>query len=240
MHGAVMLEVQISAKAFPSPGRPDRQILRDIVFSAGQGEILALLGPSGIGKSTILRIVLGLDRDFQGSARMSPHRPGVMFQEPRLAPWLTVEENLRLVQPSADVAALLREVLLPDAAKLLPSALSLGMARRVALARALAIDPRVFVLDEPFASLDQNLAAALGRRLADRVAKDGTLVLLSTHDVNQALAMATRVLVLSGEPATLSADIAVPGRTDPAAIGRLRQDMLARFAFLGSQDMAPA
>ena len=239
MPGDAMLDVHIDAKVFPSPGHgAARQILRDVAFRAVQGEVLAILGPSGMGKSTILRICIGIDRDFQGSVHLPPGKLSVMFQEPRLLPWLTVEENLWLVQPGLDVAAVLREVLLPSVEKSLPSALSLGMARRVALARALAVDPKILVLDEPFASLDQSLGNALGARIADRALRHDTLVLLSTHDVDQALAMATRILVLADDPATLSADIAVPSRRAGAETSRLRQDLLMRFAFLGSQEMA--
>jgi ABC-type nitrate/sulfonate/bicarbonate transport system ATPase subunit len=237
MLGVAMLEVQIRAKDFRSSRGVTRQVLRDVAFGAVPGEVLALLGPSGIGKSTILRIMLGLEREFEGSVRLPPGRLGVMFQEPRLLPWLSVEDNLRLVQPNdipaPDIAALLGDVLLPPVQKLLPSALSLGMARRVALARALAVDPAILVLDEPFASLDQNLAAALGARIVDRVQRHRTLVLLSTHDVDQTLAMATRILVLANEPATLVADILVPAHDNDTAIGRLRQDLLTRFTFLG-------
>jgi ABC-type nitrate/sulfonate/bicarbonate transport system ATPase subunit len=235
---ASVLEVRIRGKEFVSPNQSVRQILGDVAFRAAGGEVLVLLGPSGVGKSTVLRIVVGLDRDFAGSVRLSPGRLGVMFQEPRLPPWLTVEQTLRLVQPAADVAGLLRDVMLPDAQRLLPSALSLGMAQRVALARALAVDPQVLVLDEPFASLDRSLAAALGKRLVDRVVRHDTLVLLSTHDVDQALTMATRILVLSGEPAGLAADIAVPARSDVDAMHRFRKDLLARFTFLNNQEAA--
>ena len=231
-----MLDVQIISKQFRSSRGAARQILRGVAFSAEPGEILALLGPSGIGKSTILRIILGLDQDFKGSVRPLPTKTGVMFQEPRLLPWLSVEENLRLVYPDGapppDIAALLDEVMLPPVRTLLPSALSLGMARRVALARALAVDPELLVLDEPFASLDHSLAAALSTRIIKRVRRLGTLVLLSTHDADQALAMASRILVVAGEPATLVADIDAPPRGDTAAIGRLHQDLLARFTFL--------
>jgi NitT/TauT family transport system ATP-binding protein len=233
-----MLDVRIRAKAFRSSRGPARQILRDIAFSATRGEMLVLLGPSGIGKSTILRIVLGLDRDFEGHITLPPTRLGVMFQEPRLLPWLSVEENLRLAlpdnAPTPNIAALLADVLLPPVRTSLPSALSLGMARRVALARALAVDPGILILDEPFASLDQNLAAALGARLAERVRQQRTLVLLSTHDLDHALATATRILVISGEPATLAADIPLP--LDGTAISRLRGDLLTRFTFLRRKD----
>jgi NitT/TauT family transport system ATP-binding protein len=232
-----MLEVTIRSKDFLPARGAARPVLRDIAFQSGTGEVLALLGPSGIGKSTALRIILGLDRDFIGSVRLPPGRLGVMFQEPRLLPWLSVEANLLLVQPDGvpapDVAALLDQVMLPPVRAMMPSSLSLGMARRVALARALAVDPAVLVLDEPFASLDQGLAAGLGARIADRARRCGTLVLLSTHDVDQALATANRILVLAGEPGTLAADIVVPPTGDAAAIERLRQDLLARFTFLG-------
>jgi ABC-type nitrate/sulfonate/bicarbonate transport system ATPase subunit len=233
-----MLEVKIRAKEFRSSRGDTRQILRDVAFTAAPGEVLALLGPSGIGKSTILRVTLGLDRDFEGSVQLPPGRLGVMFQEPRLLPWLSVEDNLRLVlsadAPAPDIVALLNEVLLPPIPNLLPSALSLGMARRVALARALVVDPAMLVLDEPFASLDQSLATTLGVRIADRVRRRGTLVLLSTHDIDQALAMSTRVLVIAGEPASLVENIPVPRREDDAtANAGLRQSLLSRFSFLG-------
>lgn len=229
-----MLELQIHSKRFS----PEKDILRDIKFSARTGEILALLGPSGIGKSTILRIVAGLDQNFDGSVRKPPGRLGIMFQEPRLPPWLTVAGNLRLVRPDADVPALLREVMLPGAEQALPSSISLGMARRVALARAFAVDPDLLVLDEPFASLDQSLATTLGQRVVDRATRDGTTILLSSHDLDQALAVATRVLVLGEQPATLKADLPVPPRDDAFALRDLRRDLLGRFAFLGTMDTA--
>jgi ABC-type nitrate/sulfonate/bicarbonate transport system ATPase subunit len=232
-----VLDVQIRSKAFPSTGVAGRQILRNVCFSAARGEILALLGPSGIGKSTVLRIVLGLDPMFEGSIRRPPGRMGVMFQEPRLLPWLSVEENLLLVRPAGapalDIAPLLDDVLLPPVAKAMPGELSLGMARRVALARALAVDPETLVLDEPFASLDINLAAALGARIANRVRRRGMMVLMSTHDVDQALAIASRILVVANDPATLVTDVAVPDRDDALAIGQLHRNLLTRFTFLG-------
>ncbi|MGD0109542.1 MAG: ATP-binding cassette domain-containing protein [Rhodopila sp.] len=239
MHGEAMLDVRLQIKAFASldngPGAP---VLRNIEFCALPGEVVAILGHSGIGKSTLLRICIGLDRDFVGSVRMPPGKLGVMFQEPRLLPWLTVEENLRLVQPALDVSAVLEEVLLPGVEKVLPSALSLGMARRVALARALAVYPNTLVLDEPLASLDRSIAAALGARIAERATRHGVLVILSTHDLDQALAMASRIIVLADNPATLSADIVVPAGDAAGETSRLREHLLTKFTFLGSQEMA--
>ena len=206
-------------------------VLGPVAFEAAPGEVLAIFGPSGTGKSTLLRIVLGLDPAFEGTVLRPPGPPGVVFQEPRLAPWLSVAANLRLVAPSLDgaaMAALLGTLGLGGTERMRPAALSLGMQRRVALARALAIRPDWLVLDEPFASLDPGLAGALGAIVARRARESGAIVLLATHELDQALALASRILVLSGRPAQLAADIAVP-RGDRAA---LRAELLGRFAFL--------
>ncbi|MGI4978505.1 MAG: ATP-binding cassette domain-containing protein [Janthinobacterium lividum] len=219
--------------ASPSPRRNgDLPVLGPVAFDAGPGEVLAVFGPSGTGKSTLLRIVLGLDPAFEGSVARPPGPAGVVFQEPRLAPWLDVAANLRLVAPDLDAAAtaaLLAPLGLAGTERMRPSALSLGMQRRVALARALAIRPQWLVLDEPFASLDPGLATTLGAIVARHARDTGAIVLLATHELDQALALATRILVLSGRPATLAADIAVPS-ADRAS---LRADLLSRFAFLG-------
>ena len=207
-------------------------VLGPVAFDAAAGEVLAIFGPSGTGKSTLLRIVLGLDRAFEGSVAPPPGPAGVVFQEPRLAPWLDVAANLRLVAPSLDAAAIAAQLAplgLAGTERMRPAALSLGMQRRVALARALAIRPQWLVLDEPFASLDPGLAAALGAIVARHARDTGAIVLMATHELDQALTLATRILVLSGRPATLAADIAVPAGDRSA----LRAELLVRFAFLG-------
>jgi ABC-type nitrate/sulfonate/bicarbonate transport system ATPase subunit len=234
MRGDAALELCITEKVFGT-----QPVLRDVGFTAGQGEILALFGPSGAGKSTTLRITLGLDHEFVGHVRRPDCRLGVMFQEPRLLPWLSVAENLRLVvrEDVSDekIAALLAGVgLSTTAGALLPGKLSLGMARRTALARALVVDPGFLVLDEPFASLDPQLTAQLGGVVARRARENAVTVLLATHELEQALAIADRILVLSGFPATLQADIVVPDRQDTAAIEALRRALPARFPFLES------
>ena len=125
-------------------------------------------------------------------------RIGVVFQEPRLLPWLTAAENLRLVVtegvPEPNIRTLLAAVGIPEAGALHPAALSLGMARRVAVARALAVDPAMLVLDEPFVSLDRRLGTLLGTLLTTRARRQCTLVLVAMHDLEHALAMADRDL----------------------------------------------
>jgi len=225
MPGADVLQVAIEAKAYGG-----RRVLERVRFSARPGEVLALLAPSGTGKTTALRIIVGLDRDFRGSVVRPWGRIGTVFQEPRLLPWMDVAANLRLVEPALTdrgVADLLAMVGLQDCAEKLPKSLSLGMARRVALARALAVQPRLLVMDEPFASLDARLAAQLGREVTVHARRAGAIVVLATHDLDQALAIADRVLVLEGHsPAVLGADLPVPGLLAPA----LRE----RYPFLGS------
>jgi NitT/TauT family transport system ATP-binding protein len=230
-----MFEARIDRKFFIAPDGARRQVLRDIHIAIAPGEVIALLGSSGIGKSTTLRILLGLDPAFDGERQHRDGRIGVVFQDPRLLPWLTVADNLRLVvtdtMPRPDITALLRMVRLPNAAGLYPRQLSLGMARRAALARALAVSPELLVLDEPFASLDPQLAKALADVVGRWTRDTGAAVLLATHDLAQALQLASRVLVLAGTPATLAADVPVPANSDPATRAALQADLAARFPF---------
>jgi len=236
------LLVRIETKSYPDPSGRRREVLRDAAFTGGAGEIIALLAPSGAGKTTTLRIVLGLDRDFVGEVRCSPERIGVMFQEPRLLPWLTVEANVRLVARGdttgadiEEIVSLLSAVGLAGTERLHPKALSLGMARRVALVRALLGHPLLLVLDEPFASLDRKSAAALMGLITQTARHDGALVLFTTHDLDQALGFADRLLLLAGQPARLAADCptrAEPQSQDGTLLPGLREQLLIRFPFL--------
>jgi ABC-type nitrate/sulfonate/bicarbonate transport system ATPase subunit len=238
MPGVGGIDLSIAVKRVPTPNGAERTVLRDVRLAAGPGQIVALLGRSGVGKTTLLRIVLGLDTQFEGRVRVPDGRAGVVFQDPTLLPWLSVADNLRLVMgnPSpARIEAELAAMEVAGAAGHLPSELSLGMARRVALARALSVDPALLVLDEPFASLDPRLGATLAERVATRARKVGSTVLLATHDLAHALAVADRICVLAGFPATLAADVAVPERR-PDAIERLRADLVDRFAFLAATE----
>jgi sulfonate transport system ATP-binding protein len=191
------------------------QIFKDLNLTVESGEIISLLGKSGCGKSTLLRLVAGLDPVHQGQVRVNdlpitgPGRQvGLMFQEPRLFPWLNVRDNVAFGLPPARksskdkvAAGLLEEVGLSDSANLLPRQLSGGMAQRVALARALAGEPEVLLLDEPFSALDAFTRMRL-QELVLKVWEDyRPTMLLVTHDIEEALYLSDRVVVLGEKPA---------------------------------------
>jgi len=188
-------------------------VIQQIAFTLRHGEMVAFVGPSGCGKTTMLRIIAGLDHDYEGTVVRPPGTLGVVFQEPRLLPWRTVEENVRLVAPKADDAkltALFAALELAAHRGHFPGELSLGLARRVALARAFAVEPSLLILDEPFASLDAALAARLRDELAMLVERSPVTTLLVTHDVDEAVRLADRLIVLSPRPARILANLAIP------------------------------
>lgn len=227
----ISLEVKIRHKTFP--GRQS-DVLEDLEFVARAGEFIALVGPSGTGKTTILNIVGGLDRDLDGEIRINgqqlkdrhsyPVRYGYMFQEPRLMPWLTVEDNVRLVlngEPDGTerARALIREVELGGSEQAFPVQLSGGMQRRVALARAFAVRPALMLMDEPFISLDLPTATRLREQLMTLWAELRPTVLFVTHDLREALSLAERVIFLSSSPARVVKEYTVdlPRPRDPYA-----------------------
>jgi ABC-type nitrate/sulfonate/bicarbonate transport system ATPase subunit len=209
----VQLEVDIESKTFENAAGERQHVLAGINFALGAGEVGVFVGPSGCGKSTMLRILAGLDRDFRGRvSRPSGARLGMVFQEPRLLPWRSVEDNVRLAAPEADEAKLsdLFSVLELNAHRShFPGELSLGLARRVALARAFAIDPDFLILDEPLASLDDALAARLREQIAMLVDSRSVMTLLVTHDVDDAVRLGDRLFLLSARPARILADLPI-------------------------------
>src|ERR1700730_7206013 len=207
--GRMELDISIVRKAFRTASGQTRVVLHDVAFSLRKGEICALLGPSGCGKTTLLRIISGLDSDFEGWVRLpSRHRIGMVFQEPRLLPWRSVAQNLRLVGSSSenDFAEIVAALRLSKNLDHFPGELSLGLARRVAIARAFAVKPDLLLLDEPFVSLDASLAARLREELLALVLKRAATTLIVTHDVEEAISLADRIIVLSAAPGRILAD----------------------------------
>jgi NitT/TauT family transport system ATP-binding protein len=209
------------------------------------GEFVAILGPSGCGKSTLLRLVAGLADPTAGSIEVNgvpvtgpdPARI-LMFQDPTLFPWRTVRQNVALgpeargvlAQNQSRVDEALALVGLGNFAKALPHQLSGGMAQRVALARALVNDPQLLLLDEPLGKLDSLTRLKMQGELESLWRKAGFTALLVTHDVEEALLLASRVLVLSDQPARILAEVKVdrpyPRSRDDGRIIALRKELL--------------
>jgi NitT/TauT family transport system ATP-binding protein len=239
------LEINIRAKRFAN----GHLALQDLRFSARPGEFVAIVGPSGAGKSTLLKIISGLDTQFEGSLQLpTAARLGFMFQEPRLMPWLTVQQNLALVDKAASGVRLtqaLASVGLQDCAALFPAQLSGGMQRRVALLRAFLIAPQLLLMDEPFQSLDAPTADQLRSHLLELWQGSQPTVLFVTHQLNEALALADRVLFLSSGPSHVALDLPVtlarPRTADAPAVQALGQQLLQRYPDLlkGSVLSAP-
>ncbi len=232
----------------------DRNVLAGIDLEVGAGEIVALLGPSGCGKSTLLRLIAGLDAADDGAALIDgtavadvDQRCAVAFQEPRLLPWRTVERNVRLGLPrdtardagAGRVGELLELVQLAEASGLRPRQISGGMAQRAALARALARGPGVLLLDEPFGALDALTRLTMQDLLVDIHRSEPATIVLVTHDVDEALALADTIVVLSPSADAPSAGSgirarhAVPGdrprdRADPR-LADLRAELLEQL-----------
>ena len=197
--------------------------LGGVSFDVELGEILAVIGGSGCGKSTLLRAIAGLDPPSEGAVVLdgerigAPHaKIGIIFQEPRLLPWLRVADNVGfgLAEQSKRervqrVAAALKRVGLADKANVWPRELSGGQAQRVAIARALVPRPEVLLLDEPFSALDAFTRTDLQDHLLDLWADAKPTLLLVTHDVDEAIVLADRIMVMRPRPGRIFDEIAV-------------------------------
>lgn len=217
-----LLDVRVSGKRYDA-----RTVLDSVSLTIRQGEIVSLVGPSGCGKSTLLRIVAGLDRNYDGDVLLDGKRQqgpssrvGVVFQEPRLLPWLDVADNVafpagrhRGSDPRVD--ELLAQVGLANARSSLPKHLSGGMAQRVAIARGLFTDPDLLLLDEPFSAVDAITRMRLQDLLLSLVSGRKTATLLVTHDLEEALYLADRVLLMTpsgrGGAGRIAREIVIPG-----------------------------
>jgi ABC-type nitrate/sulfonate/bicarbonate transport system ATPase subunit len=205
--GAAPLDVAIAHKDHHrADGRPLRA-LENLRLTLPFGQAGAVVGPSGCGKTTLIRLIAGLDRDYSGHIQLPAYgRLGMVFQEPRLLPWRSVRDNIEIAAPdatSAEIETLLAELSLSEHATHFPGELSLGLARRVSLARALAVKPDLLLLDEPLVSLDAALARDLRDRIAALIEKKRITTLIVTHDLTEAIALADRVFLLSPRPANV-------------------------------------
>jgi sulfonate transport system ATP-binding protein len=239
------LNIRQVSKAYIVDGRP-LPVLEDIDLTIPQGEFLSLVGASGCGKSTLLRLLAGLERDFRGELSSGEDRisgpsleRGIVFQEPRLMPWLNVEENIELgllnAPLSADekldrVAQHIALVRLGGFERALPRQLSGGMAQRVAIARALVNRPKIILLDEPFGALDALTRAHLQDQLLEIWQRERLTAIFVTHDVEEALYLSDRVVVMAPRPGRIRrvVEVTLPRPRDRAhtAFGVLRTAVL--------------
>lgn len=189
-------------------------VLRDFSVNAAPCEILALIGPSGCGKSTLLNIISGLEAPDSGAVEVRCTRLSYMFQSARLLPWRTVFDNIRLVRedaPEEDVRRLIQAVGLEGFENYYPAQLSGGMAKRCALARAFHYGGDLLLMDEPFQGLDYGLRMEMLAMLLSIWREARKSVLFVTHEIDEALTVATRIAVLTARPASVREVISLPG-----------------------------
>ena len=225
-------------------GSSRKQVLCDISFELRSGQFLALVGSSGSGKSTILRLIAGLEQPSSGTIMVAGHQVtgpgpdrGMVFQKYSLYPWLTAADNIAFGMrlqglPAADVrdrtAYFLEVVGLSDAAAKLPRELSGGMQQRIAIARTLATNPGVLLLDEPFGALDLQIRESMQDFLLQLWQRTGLTILLITHDVEEALVLAQRIHVLAPNPGRIVSTLDVDLLKHDLSDLRLRSDFLEK------------
>jgi ABC-type nitrate/sulfonate/bicarbonate transport system ATPase subunit len=231
------------SKSFTRKGK-ELSVIKDVNLDIKSGEIVALLGPSGCGKSTLLRLIAGLEVPTSGEVRIDDkkiagldERCSIVFQEPRLLPWRTIVENVELGlrgrKDKAKALQLLAEVGLGDFAACLPRQVSGGMAQRAALSRALISEPQVLLLDEPLAALDALTRLQMQDLLSQVVATTGVTIVLVTHDIDEALYLSDRIVVLGergqGVKRTFELNLAHPRDRKDAAVTSVRTELYSIF-----------
>ena len=220
----------------------DRTIFESFALEVGRGETLAILGPSGCGKSTLLRAI-GRVFASAGGTVDTDGEIGLVFQEPRLMPWLTVEKNVAFAARGDVERSRVKDAIdlvgLTHAAHLLPKALSGGMAQRASLARSLVRSPNILLLDEPLSALDALSRIDLQTAIARIVRETASTAILVTHDVDEALFLADRIVVLGESPAIVVFTLEVPVASRRVRSADLTRERNALYAALGV-DTPPA
>ncbi|MGF7033637.1 ABC-type nitrate/sulfonate/bicarbonate transport system ATPase subunit [Paenibacillus mucilaginosus] len=235
-------------------GHPFTEVLRDVSFGIREGEFLCLLGPSGCGKSTLLKLIAGMERPRAGTIEAggrpvkgtSPER-GFIFQDYALFPWLTVRQNIafglqmqgvRGMAQTETVSRYLALFRLEESADFYPKQLSGGMRQRVAIARSLCLKPRLLLMDEPFAALDAMLRHKLQDDLLEIWSRERITFVLVTHDVEEAVYLADRIVLLTPRPGRVQGIVPVglprPRRRESGEFAAVRADILARLQGQGS------
>src|SRR5437763_2524900 len=251
---ASSLVVRDVRKSFPAPDNPlsRRQVLDGVSFSLAAGELISLIGPSGCGKSTLLRLVAGLDSADSGDLLIGAEpitapnaQRGLVFQDPNLFPWLTVRRNIQaglvargvLREKYNEVDEFMRLVGLETFANVYPHHLSGGMAQRAGLARALINHPKVLLLDEPLGALDAFTRMPMQDEVLRLWEARRTTMLLVTHDLDEAIYMSDRIMIMTPRPGRIERTIEVglnrPRQRDSGAFLRLRSDILKFLHFAG-------
>lgn len=186
----------------------DVPILGALTLKVAEGQTVALVGPSGIGKTTLLRIIAGLEKRFRGTLS-APDKVAIIFQEPTLLPWRSLRDNLTITTgiAAADADIALDTVGLTGRGDDYPAQLSLGQQRRLALARAFALKPRLLLMDEPFVSLDPDLVQDMMALFAQLRAQHHVTTLFVTHVEEEARKLASRIITLGGSPAAVQTDV---------------------------------
>ena len=223
-----MLKLEHISKSFSG-----LQVLSDFSLTVNDREIVALIGPSGCGKSTLLHIISGLREQDSGTVEGADGRLSYMFQSSRLLPWRTVWENIRLVRENAadeEIQSLIDAVGLKGFEQYYPAQLSGGMAKRCALARCFHYGGDLLLMDEPFQGLDYGLRMEMLSMLISIWEKKKQSILFVTHEIDEALTVASRIAVLSERPATVKEIITLPGNVgrDASApeLGPIRQHII--------------
>lgn len=242
------LSIEQLAKSYWIDGR-ELQVLRHVNLQIDSGEFVAIIGSSGSGKTTLLRIIAGLEQANQGRVIVNGKavngvgtERGMVFQEPRLLPWLTVEKNVRLglelqgldTETIAERADdYIRLVGLSEFSQALPSQLSGGMAQRVGIARALATSPDILLLDEPFGALDAMTKVRMQIELQRIWSERRITMIMVTHDIEEAVYLADKIVVMSGQQGNIKEVISVslprPRDRGQAEFTSLREQLFAEF-----------